>query len=501
MHEGDLFKRSDVIASQRNLYESGLFRHASILVPPQGDSAKVVEVQVREAALREARVAGGFNTVDFAQVDATFRHYNLFGGARRLDVAGTVGNLFASQLNNRFIFRNALEDVDDADRTAFEQPTWTASAQVTQPWFQSPRNTLAFGVFQHRRSVPAVYIDRGTGANLTFTREVAPRTPASATYQFALTKVEAGDLYFCVYYGVCDTKTITAQRSRQRLSPLALTASIDHTNEAFSPSAGILGRVSLEHASGLTVSDYRYNRASADLATYYRVGRKGVLALHGRAGIVRAIRSTGTALGLASGQGDDVLHPSKRFYAGGSQSVRGLGENQLGPRALTIPASKLITIAGCDTSIATVASTCNPNGALASDTSLALEDRDFTTRPLGGTSVLEANVEYRFPIWRALGGVGFVDAALVGSAGLRSIAKGNGAVTPGVGIRYKSPVGPIRVDVGYNPGLAEDMTVYTAVTNANGERKIVPLDVMRRYQPVQKLLDHLTFHFSIGQAF
>jgi outer membrane protein assembly factor BamA len=507
LHEGDLFRRSDVITSQRNLYESGLFRHAAILVPPQGDSGKIVEVQVREAPLHEARVSGGFNTADFFQLDGTFRHYNLLGGARRLELTGTLGNLGAAQLNNTGIFRNTLDKVSDSDRPAFEQPTWQASAQIRQPWFQSPRNTLAFGVFAHRRALPRVFIDRGTGANLTFTREVAVRTPASATYQFALTRVEAGDLYFCVYYGVCDTTSIRAQRSRQRLSPLALTASVDRTNEAFSPTSGILGTVSLEHASGLTVSDYRYNRASAELSTYYRMGR-GVLAVHGRAGIVRALHSTGAALGFAGGQADDVLHPSKRFYAGGSQSVRGYGENQLGPRALTISAKKLATLAGCDTSFATI-SQCNPNALCTLDackskahpSGAPLPDRDYAPRPLGGTSVLEGSVEYRFPIWRALGGAAFVDGALVGNTGLLELAKGDGAVTPGLGIRYKSPVGPIRVDVGFNPGIAEDLPVYTSVTNAKGQQQIVALNSLRTYDPVQSFFDHLTFHFSIGQAF
>jgi outer membrane protein assembly factor BamA len=53
-----------------------------------------------------------------------------------------------------------------------------------------------------------------------------------------------------------------------------------------------------------------------------------VLATHVRLGFVRPLT------GLI---GDAVLHPSKRFYAGGSQSVRGFGENQLGPRILTLP--------------------------------------------------------------------------------------------------------------------------------------------------------------------
>lgn len=501
LREGDLFRRSDVIQSQRNLYESGLFRHATILVPPQGDSGKIVELTVREAPLHEARAAAGFNTVDFFQVQGRFRHYNILGGARRLEVSGVIGNLFAAQLNNRFIFRDPLGNAGPQ----FDRPTWQASAELKQPWFQSPRNTFSVGVFAHRRQSAPVFIDRGMGASATFTRELSQRTPLSATYRFEQTRVEAGDLYFCVYFGVCDTTTVNAQRRRQQLSPLAVTGLADRTNEAFSPTAGYRGRVEFEHASGLTVSDYRYNRAMVDAATYNRIGRSSVLALHARAGIVRAIQSTGAALGFGGGQADDVLHPRKRFYAGGSQSVRGFGENQLGPRALTLPRSKLATLAGCDASSVGTIARCDPNGFVADTAGVAtgdiLPERDFSPRPLGGTSVIEGSVEYRFPIWRALSGAAFVDGALVGEASLKDIARGTGAITPGAGIRYKSPVGPIRVDVGFNPSRAEELTVYTSSIDANGEERIVPLDIRRLYQPPSKLLDRLTFHFSIGQAF
>src|SRR3569623_1240213 len=86
---------------------------------------------------------------------------------------------------------------------------------------------------------------------------------------------------------------------------------------------GSLGKLELEHASAFSASDYRYNRATVDVATYMSVLRSSVLALHARAGIVRALGSTATALGVADAE--DVLHPRKRFYAGGSQSVRGYG--------------------------------------------------------------------------------------------------------------------------------------------------------------------------------
>jgi outer membrane protein assembly complex protein YaeT len=506
LHEGEVFKRSDVIESQRNLYESQLFRHAAIVIPPQGDSIKILEIAVREAPLREARISTGFNTADFVQVQGRFQHFNFFGGGRQLDVQGALGNLLAGQLNSVGIFRNVLKDATAAERAPFEQPTWQLSADVRQPWFQNARNTLGLGVFAHRRATPGVFIDRGEGAQASFTREIAIRAPASATYRFEFTRIEAGDLYFCVYFGVCDSGTIEAQRKPQRLSPVALTAQIDQTDQAFSPTKGILGKLELEHASGFTASDYRYNRATVDLATYMQVFRSSVLAFHGRAGIVRALGSTAAALNVDAAE--DVLHPRKRFYAGGSQSVRGYGENQLGPRALTVPYSKMITLEGCDGSYATIAD-CDPNGravksrdATGNPTAFGrLEARDFTARPLGGTSVLEGSVELRFPVWRQIGGAAFVDGGLVGASRLRDLAQGNGAVTPGVGIRYKSPVGPIRVDVAYNPVVADSLPVYTERRDAQGHSEIVRLKTRYLYEPATTFLDRITFHFSIGQAF
>ena len=59
-----------------------------------------------------------------------------------------------------------------------------------------------FGVFAHRRSEIGIFIDRGYGAQATFTRQLAERAPASLTYRYEVTRVEAGDIYFCTNYGV-----------------------------------------------------------------------------------------------------------------------------------------------------------------------------------------------------------------------------------------------------------------------------------------------------------
>src|ERR1700674_392655 len=269
---GDIFQRSEMLRSQRALYESNLFRRAAIEPRPPidiatPDSAKVVVVTVQEAPPREARLSAGFNTVDFFQVEGRFTHYNFLGAARRLDIQGAVGNLLASSLNGRGIFHNA-SGPQNSSLGRYFAPTYNASIDLREPWFGSPHNELALSLFSHRRSAPGIYIDYGYGTSLTFTRDLAERAPASLNYRFEISKVDAGDVYFCINYGVCDLPTLEALRGNQKLSPFAITSTIDRTNDPFSPTTGFRANGSVEHASSFTISDFRYNRATVDGAAF-----------------------------------------------------------------------------------------------------------------------------------------------------------------------------------------------------------------------------------------
>ena len=145
---------------------------------------------------------------------------------------------------------------------------------------------------------------------------------------------------------------------------------------------------------------------------------------------------------------------------------------------------------------------CDPN------TVTGLKDGQFNAQPLGGTSLIEGSVEYRFAIamQRKLSLAFFLDGALVGAGALPTLTsvidvrRGTGAITPGAGFRYKSAVGPIRVDVGFNPGRTETLPVATE-TVVGGVRKIVLLKTERSYTPMKTFFDRLTLHLSIGQAY
>lgn len=499
---GDLYRMSAVLESQRNLYESNLFRLAAIEVPPQRDSVKNVDIDVTEAPMHEARLGPGLNNIDFFQFQSHYTAYNFFGGARRLDVDATVGNLLAPQLSGRGPFRNVAADVPDSNVSPFLQPTYNASVDFKKPAFLRPSDAAAVGAFTHRSINPGVFIDRGFGGQVTFTHQIKPRAPVSINYRYELNRVQASDTYFCVNYGVCDTLTIGSLRSHQSLSPLTLTGFVDRSDAPFSPTKGYVARLDFEHASAYTLSDFRYNRLFFDAAAYgHRSGSSSVYSAHIRFGLVRAI---------SSGPEGGVLHPRKRFYAGGANSVRGYAENQLGPRILTIDDSTLLRGAasvggGICTPTVEGVQFCDPN-------SPKLSNSDFVPQPLGGTSLLEGSVEYRVPLplgetFRHFAAAAFLDGGIVGSGDLKglqsiqSIIKGQGAITPGVGLRYESGIGPIRLDFAFNPTKTQTLGVVTTVRDTNGKLVIAPLGIPRQFSVGNSLFDRLTLHFSIGEAY
>lgn len=497
---GDVYKRSTVLESQRSMYESNLFRRAAITVDSatRRDSLKDVTVDVQEAPPREARLTVGFNTIDFVQVSGRFAHYNWLGGARQLSLDATIGNLFSNTLNGNGIFYDVKnKTVAGADNSKYFKPTYSASVNLQQPWFGSPNNNLSAGMFSHRRSTPGIYVDQGYGATGTFTRLLTTRWPASLTYRFEVTKIDASDIYFCVTNGVCDSLTLVAIQKAQRLSPLAFTTSVDKTDNAYEPRAGFRARFDGEHASSYTFSDFRYNRVQGDGAAFLPIARKSALGGHLRLGYVKALKSTAEAVGIdTSGINDNLLHPRKRFYLGGATSVRGFAENQLGPRVLTISREKLRGITDTATQCANAdIRTCDPNASY-------IKDRDFQALPLGGNLVAEASVEFRFPLFGDFLGSVFLDGGYLAQTTDKSLPKSQAAVTPGIGVRYLSPVGPIRVDVGLNPITTEKLTVVTEDT-VNGQNQLItlPKSMQRTYSPVSGFLSRLALHLSIGEAY
>lgn len=128
-------------------------------------------------------------------------------------------------------------------------------------------------------------------------------------------------------------------------------------------------------------------------ASYYLPIKNTLLAFGARGGVISAL------------DGNEIPI-DERFFNGGSRSVRSFVERELGPK-------------------------------------------DSLGNPIGGQTFTTFNIEYVFPIWGDLNGALFTDAGSVG----HTVSDGIGGLRYGIGtgLRYKLPIGPLRLDYGFNP--------------------------------------------------
>jgi len=129
-------------------------------------------------------------------------------------------------------------------------------------------------------------------------------------------------------------------------------------------------------------------------------------------------------LGLAKSFATSFVPTSQLYFSGGGSSLRGFPIDEAGPQRIVPFCNVLSKQTGCVN----------------------------VTVPVGGRELFILNSEVRFPlrISKALGGVIFYDGGNVYSAiNLHSFVN-NYSNTVGLGLRYSTPIGPIRIDVGRN---------------------------------------------------
>ncbi len=186
----------------------------------------------------------------------------------------------------------------------------------------------------------------------------------------------------------------------------------DFANDRFSPTAGGTVLATLTPFVDLLGMDRRFLKGRLTHTRY--------IALSAAPQLVLALRGSVGALG---GVGRDEVPADERFYAGGGGSIRGIGFELAGP----------------------------------------LDDDD---KPLGGRSVVEGSVELRTRFANDFGVALFLDAGTVDTSSFPSFEE---RVLFGAGpsLRYFTPVGPIRFDVGFplNPrkGVDSDYQLYFSI--------------------------------------
>ncbi len=515
--EGHRYSRWALLQSQRNLYGLQIFRHANVQADLEAvpDSVIPVTVQVAEGNMHRVRVGGGINSIECGNLEGQWTSRNFLGNGRRLTFRGRLGNLLVDDCS-------WLISDEFTSKQYETELTYLASVDFTQPWFFGPRNNIGVGFFIERRNIPQVFVRRAYGGYLSLSRSIGGDAALTLAYRPERTElITQNELVFCVNFVGCAFDEIDKLRDLNWLAPLTLTFTMDRTDAVFTPSQGYILRVDLEHAANYTGSAFGYSRFLAEGSQYF--GEQG--------GVVLATRIRG-GIGIPSNdEGGLGLYPQKRFFAGGANSVRGTEQYRLGPTILGIDAVPWL-VAGDDPATGGVEGAGCTMSAVndGSCSARALSSNLFELFPAGGEVLMEGSMELRFPLrlWDGnLRGAVFVDAgqvwAVPDSVGLRDIV-----VTPGFGLRYHSPIGPIRVDAGFDTQGRQELRVLTtrvqecALGEAgcskvydrsprailqNGETVVV-LDEAVAYRSdlssIDSLLDFLNrfqLHFSIGQAF
>lgn len=262
----------------------------------------------------------------------------------------------------------------------------------------------------------------------------------------------------------------------QRIGMISASLVQDRRNNKTDPSHGMYNTIDIGLASKLLASERSFGKVLVRNATYYKLTRSIILARQTQFGIIAPFA---VPAGLPA---DQSIPLPERFFGGGADSLRAFTYNQAGPR---------------DTGAPLV-----PGGPSSSPTGF----------PLGGNALFFNNIELRFPlIGENIRGVFFHDMgnvySSVGSISFRysqnNLQDFNYAVhAVGFGIRYRTPVGPVRVDLAYslNPPSFEGFGgTPTQLLQCNPNAN--PATQPSYCQPSLQSTGHIQFFFSIGQTF
>ena len=467
-NQGDTLRLSDLNRSQRNLYSLESVNFASVDIAPdtlQADpdsSRATVLVRIVEAPKYLVDATAGFGTIDCIRTGVRWVNRNFLGGARRLEISGSVSKIGVGQPADLGLENSLCSALGDDPFS--RDLNYALAADFQQPRLFGTRTALGLGLHANRQSELKTYLRQSVGGRVTASRVVGP-TLVGLTADVQRGSTQAPDAVFCIGFDLCSPADVQQLTEARWSNSMALSAIWDRTSGAPYTLRGFQLRGNTIWSSPVLGSDDQYLRLLADGAAYREVRPGWVVA-----GRLQAGAFVEGTLNPRTG----FIPPEQRFYAGGPNSVRGFERNALGPRAYVLDTLR-IDEAG---------DTTNLNTAAASAT--------------GGTELVVGSLELRVPsplLGQYLRLAGFVDAGQVWAPGTRASVDGI-RITPGAGLRFITPIGPIRLDVAYNPYGNQLGPLYLVDEDNN-------LQLIRRsFAPeAGGFLDRLQFQFAVGQAF
>jgi len=435
LEEGKPLGLEDLIESQRRLGALGLFRRIRVEELSHGSAATDVLVTVEEAAATTFSYGGGIEATKAliegaagqAEEHIEFAPRGFFDVGRR--------NLGGKNRSVDLFTRVSLRPSDPEPGTTNTKPFGFLEYRVVGT-FTQPRAiggnadlSVTLAAEQGRRSS---FNFARKGVNAELARRLRPGLRTYGRYSFGTTRT------FDERLSLEDQARIDRLFPQVRLSGFSGGISRDTRDDVLDPERG-----TFVSGEGTIAA-----RALGGQVGFLKSYVQGLWFRRLPAG-KRIVFASRVALGLADGfprgvTGTDIegqpvtvtvedLPASERFFAGGDTTIRGFALDTVG-----------------------APNTISPSGF-----------------PRGGNGLLLMNGELRLPVWGDVGAALFVDAGNVFDR-VTEMDLGELRGSLGLGLRYKSPIGPIRFDVGFK---------------------------LDRREIGGTLEGRRAFHFSIGQAF
>jgi outer membrane protein insertion porin family len=475
IHEGDPISLVKVNDISRQLTDLGIFANVSTgIQDPNGTNAyKYVLYDFDEAARYTFHVGLG---LEVGQFGGTTRNLAEAGGAKGLSpiFAGDVNRINFLGRGETISLQLRYSTLEQRESLSYIVPRFLGSLNRTFTFSVLYDTTQAVQTFSVRRQEASLQLSQRLNRASTMLMRFAYRRDSPNTTIPAL-----------------NTPAFT---SAVRLGELSFSYIQDHRDNPADAHRGFSNTLDGGVAGNFFGSQRNYVRFLGRNASYIPIGRNLVFARQTQLGLIKPYK-------IQAGLNDfDVIPLPERFFGGGSVSMRGFGDNQAGPRDI----GTLSELPGNPVS--------PPTGF-----------------PIGGDALFFNTFELRFPLlWPNISGVVFHDMGNIYTTfsdlslaysqpntgffyrpqktppvAAIPIPNFNYAVqAAGFGIRYKTPLGPVRVDLAYalNPpryiGFSTNEPIQNLIACTSTQIGVTP-----SCSPSAQRLSHFQFFFSIGQAF
>ena len=388
---GEPIDRRRLLEGQRRLHSLGIFHRAEVQLASAMPFAteRDVLVKVEEGQRRKVSLGAGYDSEDGMR---------LLAGASLANLGGWgISSVVEARVSER-----------DQQYRAFVRQPFLGSYQI-------PVTYTLFGVEENRES----FLSLRRGVQIEAVRHwERARSGLLLTYK----NVRVEELEES---GAPPLFTLDLDRNLRESQIFSLTPSLllDRRDDPLVPTRGWTLSLQSEYAFPSFDATARFLKLFGQQTAYLPLGRYGVFAASLRAGAIEPIGETAS-------DSASLVPISEQLFAGGRSTHRAYRRDLLGTGGETVLLCERET------------SLCGdelPGGISASD---------LRRIPLGGNGLLLLNLDYRFPITGPFGGTVFVDAGNVWPE-WSEVSPDEFRIGAGVGLRYLSPIGPLRFEIGW----------------------------------------------------